>query len=97
MSVVLWFRLIAVIRMRSSDLEIECQVIKTLSDYLSVGHGAIKTSSRLVEDLYFDSMSIIEVVMMLNETFGAELPAVAVSEWNTVADIRNSVIRVRDV
>ncbi|CAI8937982.1 acyl carrier protein [Pseudomonas sp. IT-P253] len=73
--------------MQNVDLEIERQVIKVLSDYFSVGRRKIESSSRLVEDLYMDSMSVVEIVMALNEAFGVELPAEEVAGWRTVADI----------
>lgn len=77
--------------MQGIGFEIERLVIKVLSDYLPVGRRKIESSSRLVEDLYVDSMSVVEIVMILNEAFGVELSAGAVSEWVTVADISRSV------
>lgn len=73
------------------DVEIERQVIRILSDYFPVGRRKIESESRLVEDLYVDSMSIVEIVMALNESFAIELPESAVSEWRIVGDICCSV------
>jgi acyl carrier protein len=73
--------------MQSSDLEVERQVIQILSDYFPVGRGVIEASSRLVEDLYVDSMNVVEIVMALNEAFDVELPAAGVAEWRAVEDI----------
>ncbi|WP_095051960.1 acyl carrier protein [Pseudomonas sp. Irchel s3b2] len=71
----------------SAQCEVECQVIKVLSDYFSVDRRKVEVDSRLVEDLYVDSMSLVEVVMALNEVFGVELPEGGVAEWKTVRDI----------
>jgi acyl carrier protein len=73
--------------MESVSLEVERQVIKILSDYFPVGRGVIEASSRLVEDLYVDSMNVVEIVMTLNEAFDVEVPAAGVAEWRTVGDI----------
>jgi len=64
-----------------------------------MGHRAIpglanrQSESRLVEDLYVGSMSVVEIVMALNETFGIELPEAVVSGWRTVGHICCSVQR----
>lgn len=76
---------------QSTKLEIECRVIAVLSDHFSSGQRNIDIDSRLVEDLYIDSMSLVEVVMALNEMFGVELPTKDIREWNTVACIVYSV------
>jgi len=77
--------------MQNAGMDIEFQVIKVLSDYFSVGRPKIQRRSRLVEDLYVDSMSLVELVMALNEAFETELPAAEVANWRTVADIINVV------
>lgn len=71
--------------------DIEFQVIKVLSDYFSVGRRKVESSLRLVEDLYVDSMSLVEIVMALNEEFEVDLLAAEVSDWRTVLDICHSV------
>jgi acyl carrier protein len=82
--------------MHVADLQIESQVIKVLSEYFPVGRRKIERASRLVEDLYVDSMSLVEIVMALNESFAIELPQAQVSEWKTVEDICRSVKGSRD-
>jgi acyl carrier protein len=81
--------------MQSDEVEIEPKVIKVLSDYFSVGRRTIGSSSRLVKDLYVDSMDVVEVVMMLNEIFDVELPQSGVAGWRSVADIVSSVVRCK--
>lgn len=76
----------------SAQFDIESRVIKVLSDYFTVGRRRIDCGSRLVEDLYVDSMSLVEIVMALNEAFQVEMPATGVAQWRTVADIV-SVVR----
>lgn len=69
------------------EMDLERQVIKLLSSCFSVGRRTIDIESRLVEDLYVDSVGMVETVMALNETFGIELPEEGVEMWKTVGDI----------
>jgi acyl carrier protein len=71
----------------NAGLDTESQVIKVLSEYFSMDRLNIQRGSRLVEDLYMDSMNLVETVMVLNEAFETELPAAEVAQWRTVADI----------
>ena len=77
--------------MLSNEGEVEIQVVTLLSDYFSVGHEAVKSSSRLIEDLYVDSMSVVEIVMIINDVFNMEIPPEEVGGWKTVSDICFSV------
>lgn len=74
-----------------AEVEIECRVVKVLSDHFPLGQRKVEICSSLVQDLYLDSMSLVEVVMALNETFGIELPETEVREWRSVVDIVRSV------
>ena len=67
--------------------ELECQVINVLSGYLPARRGRIGVESRLVDDLCVDSISLVEIVIALNEVFAIELPDAGVGEWRTVRDI----------
>ncbi|WP_256672691.1 acyl carrier protein [Pseudomonas sp. C1C7] len=73
-------------------LEIENQVIRILMDYFKSTRRNITPNSRLVEDLYIDSMSLVELVMALNESFAIELPEDEVAQWKTVRDICTSIV-----
>ncbi|MNY59292.1 Acyl carrier protein [compost metagenome] len=70
-----------------ADAQIERQVIKILSVYFPAGRRKIEIGSRLVEDLYVDSIGFVEIAMMLNEAFSMEMPEAGVARWMTVADI----------
>jgi len=71
--------------------ELERKVSKVLSDYFNSSYRKVEVDSRLVEDLYIDSIGMVEIVMALNEYFGVELPEAGVEEWKTVKDICNSI------
>lgn len=75
----------------SKHFAIEEQVLEVLSEYFSVGGRAVVMECRLVEDLFVESISLIEMVMALNELFGVEIPEGAVGEWRTVKDVCNTL------
>ncbi|WP_256585604.1 phosphopantetheine-binding protein [Pseudomonas sp. FW305-70] len=79
----------------SDKFDIASQVIKVLSDYFPAGRRDIELTSRLVQDLYVDSISLIEIVMALNETFGIDLPEDRVGLWRTVEDVCETVMSSR--
>ena len=76
----------------NNKFDIASQVIKVLSDYFPAGRRDIALTSRLVEDLYVDSISLVEIVMALNETFAIDLPEDKVGLWRTVEDVCESVM-----
>ena len=79
----------------SDQVVVASQVIKVLSDYFPAGRRDIELTSRLVQDLYVDSISLIEIVMALNETFGIDLPEDRVGLWRTVEDVCETVMSSR--
>ncbi|PNB75830.1 acyl carrier protein [Pseudomonas sp. GW456-E7] len=81
--------------MSNDQLDVLSQVIKVLSDYFPAGRRDIEVTSRLVGDLYVDSISLIEIVMALNETFDIDLPEGEVGLWRTVEDVCESVMSSR--
>ncbi|WP_339102107.1 phosphopantetheine-binding protein [Pseudomonas sp. G166] len=60
-----------------------------------MGGRNVEVGLRLIEDLYIDSMSLVEIVMMLNEMFSIELPAEGVGMCRTVKDICDLVEKSR--
>ena len=81
--------------MSNDQLDVLSQVIKVLSDYFPVGRREISLTSRLVEDLYVDSISLVEIVMALNEAFDIDIPEDSVGLWRTVEDVCESVMSSR--
>lgn len=77
----------------SSQSEVECQVITVLIECYSVGRRKVEVDSRLIEDLYIDSMGLVEIVLELNEVFGVELSKDEVEKWRVVGDICSSIAR----
>jgi acyl carrier protein len=62
-------------------------MMRLLSECLPNARHGIEVGSRLVEDLYMDSIAVVEFVMVLNEEFEMDVPAKVVAEWRTVEDI----------
>jgi acyl carrier protein len=71
--------------------EIEILVKEVLLCFFLEVRFEIGNNSRLVEDLWVDSIGIVEILMCLNEAFDIELHDAEAAEWRTVADICCSV------
>lgn len=66
---------------------IEQQVMVLLAGYFQLERRKVLLDSRLIEDLYLNSMGIIEMAMLLNDAFEIDLPESGVAGWRTVADV----------
>lgn len=71
--------------------DIECRAIKALMDYFRSDHRKVELDSRLVEDLGVDSISLVEIILELNDAFDIELDGEDVAQWRTVDDICCSI------
>ena len=54
--------------------EMEARLKKIVADRLGVEEAAIVPSARFAEDLKADSLDLVELIMALEEEFGAEIP-----------------------
>ncbi|MFA5286786.1 MAG: acyl carrier protein [Candidatus Omnitrophota bacterium] len=66
---------------------IEKKVINILSEYFNVSSENIKSSSRLIEDLSIDSMSLVELIFELKEKFGLEIKKEDIIKIKTIKDV----------
>jgi len=53
---------------------IESRMKEVIVNSLGVEEGAVKPESKFIEDLGADSLDIVELVMVMEETFGIEIP-----------------------
>ena len=63
------------------------KVIELLADQLSVDPSIINEDSNLVDDLDADSLTVIDLVMCLEDEFGIEVPDGEVENLKTVGAI----------
>ena len=63
------------------------KVIEILADQLSVDPAIINEDSNLVDDLDADSLTVIDLVMCLEDEFGLEVPDNEVENLKTVGAI----------
>lgn len=63
------------------------KVIEILADQLSVDPSIITEDSNLVDDLDADSLTVIDLVMCLEDEFGIEVPDTEVENLKTVGAI----------
>ena len=54
--------------------DIEARVKKIVVEQLGVEEDAVKNDSSFIDDLGADSLDTVELVMALEEEFGAEIP-----------------------
>lgn len=53
---------------------IESRMKEVIVNSLGVEEGAVKPDAKFIEDLGADSLDIVELVMVMEETFGIEIP-----------------------
>ena len=78
------------------------QVKNILVDHADLIPGAVKTafkekckvSARLREDLGFDNTAIIELMVVLEETYGIDIPDDAIAKVSTVKELTDLVERI---
>ncbi|MCQ2377733.1 MAG: acyl carrier protein [Victivallaceae bacterium] len=62
------------------------KVIKIIVDQLQVSEEQVTNEAKFVEDLGADSLDRVELVMALEEEFGAEIPDDVAETLTTVGD-----------
>jgi acyl carrier protein len=63
------------------------QVRKVIAEELSIPEEQVRETSSFEGDLRADSLTIVEVVMELEETFGIEIPEEDLEKIKTVCDL----------
>ncbi len=70
---------------------IEDKVIKIVADQFEVPADKITTKSLFTDDLKADSLSVVELVLAIEEAFGLEIPDEDAEKIKTVGDVVNYV------
>lgn len=66
---------------------ISSRIFTIISEQLGIGEDEIALESSFMDDLGADSLDIVEVVMMIEEEFGMEIPDDQVEELETVSSL----------
>jgi acyl carrier protein len=66
---------------------IEERVKEIIVEQLGVSEDQIKPEAKFVDDLGADSLDQVELVMALEEEFGAEIPEEDVDQLQSVGDV----------
>lgn len=81
--------------MKPNDVVKEiCELIRGIN--WIPGHARVEASSRFVEDLEMDDLDRIEVVMMVEEFYGVEVPEADLEGVDTVGKLAQCFIRRLD-
>jgi acyl carrier protein len=70
---------------------IEERVTKIVADQFEVPVEKVSLSSLFIEDLKADSLSVVELVLAVEEAFGLEIPDEHAEKIKTVGDVVNYV------
>ena len=71
--------------------DIEAKVKEIIVEQLSVNADDVTLDSKFVEDLGADSLDTVELVMALEEEFGAEIPDEEAEKLTTVGEAINYI------
>lgn len=63
------------------------QIIKVISEAAKVEATTIKPETSFVDDLKFDSLDIVELMMKMEDDFGVEIPEEDAEGLKTVGDV----------
>jgi acyl carrier protein len=70
---------------------IEEKVIKLVAEQFEVPQEKVTLSSLFMDDLKADSLSVVELVLAIEEAFGLEIPDEDAEKIKTVGDVVNYV------
>jgi acyl carrier protein len=78
------------------EKEIKQKVVVALSEEFEIEQEKLKPEATLYEDLGFDSLDAIDMVVVLEKTFGVKLSdESAIRSVRTVGDIFDLIIKLR--
>ncbi len=63
------------------------QILKVISEAAKVDVSQIKMETSFVDDLKFDSLDIVELMMKMEDDFGVEIPEEDAEGLKTVGDV----------
>jgi acyl carrier protein len=79
------------------EKEIKQKVVAALSEEFEIEQEKLKPEATLYEDLGFDSLDAIDMVVVLEKTFGVKLSdESAIRSVRTVGDIFELIIKLRE-
>ncbi len=63
------------------------QILRVISEAAKVDVSQIKMETSFVDDLKFDSLDIVELMMKMEDDFGVEIPEEDAEGLKTVGDV----------
>ncbi|MCD5360263.1 acyl carrier protein [Chromobacterium aquaticum] len=74
-------------------VSLEQHVVAVMACCLSVEEAKLQPQARLVDELYADSMELLDMVLLLNDEFGIEIGVDDIVDIKTVAHVCQVVER----
>ncbi|WP_146176607.1 acyl carrier protein [Chromobacterium sp. Panama] len=75
------------------SVSLEEKVVAVMACCLSVEESKLQPQARLVDELYADSMELLDMVLLLNDEFGIEIGVDDIVDIKTVAHVCQVVER----
>jgi acyl carrier protein len=75
----------------SSDVEIGTLVIDVIRRHLQVPEWQVNTQARFIDDLGADSLALVELTLVFEETFDIDIPD---EEADRIRTVRDAIISV---
>lgn len=70
-------------------------VAALLAGYFRLAPGEVSPTTRLVDDLYADSLQLLDIVMHLNRRYGVEIGADDLLSMHAVADVSRVLLALQ--
>jgi len=67
------------------------EISEIIAEQLCIDAGSIKPEANIIDDLKADSLSVVEMLMAIEEKFGVNVPDEDVPKLKTVQDIADYV------
>lgn len=62
-------------------------VVAHLAEHFQVDRASLTPDTRLVEDLYADSLELLDLVLLLNDRFEVEIDPASLEQMTSVAQV----------
>jgi acyl carrier protein len=77
----------------SGTVDVEQKVKKIIVEQLGVDEAEVTTDAYFVEDLWADSLDTVELIMVLEEEFGIEIPD---EDAEKIVHVKDAVQYIKD-
>lgn len=81
--------------MSMPEQEILARFAETIEEFVGVPAAQVTPEADLTEDLSIDSLSMVEIIVSVQDKFGVEIPDENLKDFKTVQDVVSYVRRTQ--